>query len=1327
MTLRALAVTACLSSVCFAQNLSVVPVPWEPLDPNIAHQAYNGHATTFKAIARGGNGTYLYEWDFNGDGVYDFSASTTNRYNLSARFFYPNQAQDITFTARVRVTSNGQLVIASYPVQVFADVPMNPANATNRQQQVMRNVAIDDGLWFLHNQMSRSGNETDPLVGAQITGNLGSSWGGPTLLAGLAVESLGRNRHFPAFPAAYLGELPNALENSTRWNVDPYAEDAARLVNFLMTQMTIVTVSPQDESNLTGFYPELTASPIPGTDDGIGIFVGATPGALDVGVHANVLRGLALSRLTGFVAQTGDANRALGRKFEFIIQQMVDGLVWAQNDAGAVGSWYYTPNANADMLGELTAGALDASESLWQVEQSMRSSGVLVPNLVKARLIDYLRTNLTACAQGGTGGHFTNGNTGSACEFSTTAAHLFSYGWVGGNAFAVGDARLAFPSYSGLTRAQVRGWYDSTLTFMSNVFRSTSVGAFNWDIGLVAAGDFGRADGQGNHWGMVHWARAARASEPEIANFGPGNDWLRLFTQYLVNQQRPQGDFNWTYGGLQQNHDNGTGPTHRAAWSLLTLSPDALVPVASASVSATTAPEGTPLTFTANSTELGTFSWNLGNGDTRAGAQLTYAFPDNGSFNVSVTQTLPGGSTTTENMAVTITNAPPVVDAGAALTLDEGATASFVGSASDPGTADTLTFGWTFGDSSSANTAVASHAFADDGTFTATFTATDDDGAAASATRVVTVRNVAPTITSVNPTSATEGTAVSYTLTFTDPGTADTHTCSAPTKASNATLTGCTLSWTPSGAQTTAPAHFRLCVTDDDGSQACQDFDVAVAVLDIDGDSLPDSWERSFFGNLSQGAAGDPDVDGLTNREEFLGSTNPVLFDGPSAPSLSLPVCNAVTPDARPSLTVTNATDPQGTALRYEFELYDDAALASLVIVALDVPAGASTTTWRVPVPLQEDGHYWWRARARDEHTAGAWTMPACAFVVNAVNALPSAPRLDSPAFGARVTSLQPTLVVGNAIDPENDALAYEFEVFAGTTRVATQTGIAAGNGTTSWQVSPALQEDATYSWRARAMSAGGAGPWSEPGQFGINTGNAEPTAPVLLSPQNGTLVSTLTPTLAFQPGTDADGDEVTVELEVAADETFANPVASAMGLTQSRFALTTALEEDVRHCWRARSSDGQSTSAWVQACFGVSAEDGAPNVPTLSNPSSDSVVATTTPVFSWATAVDPEGASVFYELELRQGDALVTTLEGLSGNTALVPQALVSGAHYTWRVRAVTRDGGPASAFSAGSAFDVLVPEPAKPATGCGCSGSPEWGGMLLVLAALSLRRRRS
>jgi hypothetical protein len=50
-----------------------------------------------------------------------------------------------------------------------------------------------------------------------------------------------------------------------------------------------------------------------------------------------------------------------------------------------------------------------------------------------------------------------------------------------------------------------------------------------------------------------------------------------------------------------------------------------------------------------------------------------------------------------------------------------------------------------------------------------------------------------------------------------------------------------------------------------------------VGPADSDGDGLPDAWEIQYFGNLLQGANGDPDGDGATNIQEFYQGRNPTL------------------------------------------------------------------------------------------------------------------------------------------------------------------------------------------------------------------------------------------------------------------------------------------------------------------------------------------------------------------------------------------------------------------------------------------------------------------
>ena len=52
---------------------------------------------------------------------------------------------------------------------------------------------------------------------------------------------------------------------------------------------------------------------------------------------------------------------------------------------------------------------------------------------------------------------------------------------------------------------------------------------------------------------------------------------------------------------------------------------------------------------------------------------------------------------------------------------------------------------------------------------------------------------------------------------------------------------------------------------------------MASTSMDIDGDSLPDSWELTYFQNLSYNGGSDSDGDGFGNLQELAASTNPAL------------------------------------------------------------------------------------------------------------------------------------------------------------------------------------------------------------------------------------------------------------------------------------------------------------------------------------------------------------------------------------------------------------------------------------------------------------------
>ncbi|MDQ3265280.1 MAG: PKD domain-containing protein, partial [Myxococcota bacterium] len=642
----------------------------------------------------------------------------------------------------------------------------------------------------------------------------------------------------------------------------------------------------------------------------------------------------------------------------------------------------------------------------------------------------------------------------------------------------------------------------------------------------------------------------------------------------------------------------------------------------------------------------------------------------------------------------------------------------------DPGSADTFTYAWVFGDgTANGTTATVSHTYVDNGSFIAALTATDDDGAAGTDEALITVVNVAPSITSTAPTSAAEGSAYSYSLTFVDPGVSDTHACSAVTQPSGATLAGCDVTWTPTSAQAGAPARFELCVTDDDDGRSCQQFSVTISFLDSDGDGLADSWETLWFASIAaQDQFGDPDSDGLSNAVEFAAGSNPTLYDGPSAPGAQAPACGSTVSSLQPTLSVLNATDPQGASLLYTFELYSDAALTQLVASNDAVAAGTTSTSWQVPSLLVENRSYFWRTKARDANVSGNYTAPACALRVNVADELPCAPAHDSPDLGASVATLQPTLSVQNANDPDGDVLTYEFEVRLAEVVAASATGVAQTSGVTSWQVSTPLLDSNTYRWRARASSAGGSGPWSPFAQFTVRASFAAAGEPVIVSPQNGTVVDSLSPTLVFLPS----GGSSPFDWQLASDDSFATLTASGEDSTATAVTLPQPLVEDGRYCWRVRSDNGATQSAWVKACFRVSAVDDAPTVPTPFNPAVGSVVTTASPVFTWAAATDPEGEAVSYQVELTRGSE-VKVISGVGGTAAVSAEPLTNGA-YSWRVRAVA--GGGSSAYSTPSAFSVAVPpvDDQPETNGCGgcSSASGAFAPMLLALLGVLRRRRR-
>ncbi len=179
-----------------------------------------------------------------------------------------------------------------------------------------------------------------------------------------------------------------------------------------------------------------------------------------------------------------------------------------------------------------------------------------------------------------------------------------------------------------------------------------------------------------------------------------------------------------------------------------------------------------------------------GSGNQTIDTLLTGVNVGNGSH-IAVTATDPAGNTSELSGSVPVTRVPSAVIATLA-PIDEGASVTLDGSGSSDPDGDSLSYAWdldndgTYGDVTGINPTVdwatlKNHGIDDDGSYTIGLQVDDGNGGVATTTAVLTVNNVAPTLTVSGDPQAWAGVSYTLNLAATDPG--------------NDTITGWTINW----------------------------------------------------------------------------------------------------------------------------------------------------------------------------------------------------------------------------------------------------------------------------------------------------------------------------------------------------------------------------------------------------------------------------------------------------------------------------------------------------------------------------------------------------
>lgn len=197
----------------------------------------------------------------------------------------------------------------------------------------------------------------------------------------------------------------------------------------------------------------------------------------------------------------------------------------------------------------------------------------------------------------------------------------------------------------------------------------------------------------------------------------------------------------------------------------------------------------------------------------------------------------------------------------------------------------------------------------------------------------------------------------------------------------------------------------------------------------------------------------------------------------PSAPVIVSPAVGGQNGNATTALTIQNSLDGEGDLITYLFELdtvntFDSGDKRTSGQI---MQTSSHGTSWGV-ANLVENKHYYWRVKAQDGRAESAWVLGD--FLMNAVNDTPPAPTIKNPGNAAWVASLQPILEVNPVIDPEGEAVRYQFEIYRDANLQNKVFGSIAD--TPSLIVPVQLQDKVSYWWRVRALDVlGASSAWS--------------------------------------------------------------------------------------------------------------------------------------------------------------------------------------------------------------------------------------------------------
>ena len=150
----------------------------------------------------------------------------------------------------------------------------------------------------------------------------------------------------------------------------------------------------------------------------------------------------------------------------------------------------------------------------------------------------------------------------------------------------------------------------------------------------------------------------------------------------------------------------------------------------------------------------------------------------------------------------------------------------------------------------------------------------------------------------------------------------------------------------------------------------------------------------------------------------------------PLTPLLMSPIKDTILDVFQPDLILDNSTDAESDPLVYDFEIYSDTLLES-VTSGIGIEEQPDNTSWTVDEALEENGHYFWRARAFDQYEYSDWSGYE-SFWINTTEESPAEFQVTSPPDepDGIVHDMLPEFTWEAAIEPDpKDSVYYTLEI----------------------------------------------------------------------------------------------------------------------------------------------------------------------------------------------------------------------------------------------------------------------------------------------------------